>query len=220
MSCSCSGTPRKRETKTPSMIEGFNIMNGGTTRLTASATGISAMYGGGGGGVTRDRPSDARSRASRGDTSASASPATPLTPLSRTSPTATWGPLLWNAIHTLTCYDLSEGMLADCWGDFVDVLVEHLPCAECAGHLREWIAERPLSAEAGIHEWFVDLHNRINLRQQKPEWTGEAVSAHYGRHVDPGITLINLYTGLGDLDDYMDESVSVCLRQIIDVLMQ
>lgn len=195
-------------------------MNGGVTRLTASATGISAMYGGGGGsgGVTRDRPSDARSRSGRGGASASASPATPLTPSSRTSPTATWGPLLWNAIHTLTWYDLSEGMLADCWCDFVDVLAEHLPCAECAGHLREWIAERPVVA-AGAHEWFVDLHNRINVRQQKPEWTADAVTAHYGRHVDSGIALINLYTGLAELDDYMDEAVSGRLRQLIDVLM-
>jgi hypothetical protein len=216
MSCSCSGTPRKRETKTTSMIEGFNIMNGGTTRLTASASGISVMYGTGSssGGVTRDRPERRRG----GIGGASASPATPLTPVSRTSPTATWGPLLWNAIHTLTWYDLSDGVLEGCWDHFVDVLVEHLPCAECAGHLREWIAERPLVA--GAHGWFVDLHNRINVRQQKPEWTAAAVGEHYGRHVDPGITLINLYTGLGDLDDYMDEAVSVCLRQIIDVLMQ
>lgn len=217
MSCSCSGTPRKRETKTTSMIEGFNIMNGGVTRLTASASGISAMYGargtgGGGGGVTRDRARGGGTER-RGGLSAS-----PVTPVTRTSPTATWGPILWNAIHTLTWYDLSDGVLEGCWDHFVDVLVEHLPCAECAGHLREWIVERPLVA--GAHEWFVDLHNRINVRQQKPEWTAAAVGEHYGRHVDPGITLINLYTGLGDLDDYMDEAVSVCLRQIIDVLMQ
>ena len=187
MSCSCSGTPRKRETKTTSMIEGFNIMNGGMTRLTASATGISAMYGGGGGGgMTRDRPSDARSRGAE-----RRSPGTPLTPSSRTSPTATWGPILWNAIHTLTWYDLSDGVLEGCWDHFVDVLVEHLPCAECAGHLREWIVERPLVA--GAHEWFIDLHNRINVRQQKPEWTAAAVGEHYGRHVDPGITYRCVY---------------------------
>ena len=194
---------------------------GGATRLTASATGISAMYGGGGGGgggVTRDRPIPER----RKGTSTSTSPATPLTPSSRTSPTATWGPLLWNAIHTLTWLDLSEGVLTGCWCDFVDVLMEHLPCAECAGHLREWIAERPFVADtaAAVHEWFVDLHNRVNARHQKPEWSAEAVATHYGRHVDPGIALINLYTSLGDLDDYMDEVVAGRLRQMIDVLMQ
>lgn len=193
-------------------------MHGGSTRLTASAKGFSAMYSGAGaGGMTRDRPlPDARGRTWG---SASVSPATPLTPLTRTSPTATWGPLLWNAIHTLTWYDLSEGCLEDCWCGFVDVLVEHLPCEECAGHLREWITGRPLIA-VGVHEWFVDLHNWVNVRQQKPEWTVAAVAAHYGRHVDLGIVLINLYTGLGDLDDYMDESVSGRLRQMIDILMQ
>lgn len=198
---------------------------GGSPRLTASATGISAMYGGGsggGGGVTRDRPSDARSRNRRGGpSSTSTSPATPLTPSSRTSPTATWGPLLWNAIHTLTWYDLSEGALTDWWCEFVNMLVEHLPCEECATHLRKWIVERPfvIDTSEAVHEWFVDLHNCVNARHQKPEWNATTVANHYGRHVDTGIALINLYTGLADLDDYMDESVSERLRQMINVLM-
>lgn len=213
MSCSCSGTPRKRDTT--SMIEGFG---GLATRLKATASGFSAMYSGGGGGVTRDRPERRRGDL-LGSTSTSTSPATPLTPLSRTSPTSTWGPLLWNAIHTQTWYDLSDGVLTECWSGFVDLLVEHLPCAECAGHLRKWIEERPFSA-ALAHQWFVDLHNQINVRQQKPEWNAADVGEHYGRHVDTGIALINLYTGLGELDDYMDESISERLRQMIDVLMQ
>ena len=103
----------------------------------------------------------------------------------------------------------------------MDLLVEHLPCAECAAHLREWIAERPFVVDTpgAVHDWFVDLHNLINVRQKKPVWTADAVAAHYGRHVDSGIALINLYTGLTDLDDYMDESVSGRLRQMIDVIM-
>ena len=104
----------------------------------------------------------------------------------------------------------------------MDVLAEHLPCAECAAHLREWIAERPFVVDTpeAVHDWFVDLHNRINVRQQKPAWAADAVTAHYGRHVDSGIALINLYTSLGELDDYMEEAVSGALRQMIDVLMQ
>lgn len=189
-------------------------MHVGGTRLTASATGITAFYGrgtgGAGAGVTRDRPVKQRG-----------SPATPRTPTTRVSPTATWGPLLWNAIHTLTWYDLSAGVIpADCWREFVGLLAEHLPCPECAGHLRAWIAEQPMGNGLSVHQWFVDLHNRVNERQRKTVWTAAAVAEHYGARVDPEIGLINLYTATADLDDYMDESVSGCLRQMIDLLLR
>ena len=100
----------------------------------------------------------------------------------------------------------------------METLVEHLPCAECAGHLREWVGARPIEP-AAAHQWFVDLHNHVNVRILRQIWSEEMVVARYGSCLDPDIMLINLCPTVDVLDEYMDKAVATSLREMISALL-
>lgn len=192
MSCGCAGSRTRKGPRTPPTV-------------TATAT---AYYG-----VTRDRPVAKRHRGP-------SSPLTPSPPPRGLPPTSViWGPVLWESIHTLSLYDVSENVLKDDWGPLLDLLIAELPCGECATHLREWVAEHPFDGDA---MWFVELHNAVNRRLGKPIWTAEEAGGKFGpnAHVDPDIILINRCTTVGELDSYMSEEISARLRQMFDRLLQ
>jgi hypothetical protein len=205
MSCGCSGGGRTplRETRGP---EGA-----GSPSTRSTVAGPASPFG-----PTRDRPVLRR----RGEPVL-----TPPVALTPPKPTNTiWGPILWSTIHSLTLYDLSATSVigARGWREFVDLLLAGLPCRECTGHLQEWVGGHSLddgAPAAAIHAWFVDLHNAVNQRLQKPIWSLSMVQERYTT-ADPDMMLINLCTSVGGLDEYMEEDVAARLRQMIDLLLR
>jgi len=88
-----------------------------------------------------------------------------------------WGPAFWTVFH-ISAFDLdakagAPGGAARAEREALRSLLVHfpdtLPCGVCASHLREVYAASPLPAEKGAAaRWSVRVHNRVNVRLNKP----------------------------------------------------
>jgi hypothetical protein len=95
------------------------------------------------------------------------------------------GPPLWRSLHAITfaypetaTTEQSQSAVA-----FFDALVPLFPCDKCRPHLAAELQRHPVKDVAGGRDafarWLVDLHNRVNARLGKPQWTFEAAAAEY-----------------------------------------
>lgn len=95
------------------------------------------------------------------------------------------GPPLWRSLHAITfaypetaTTEQSQNAVA-----FFDALVPLFPCDKCRPHLAAELQRHPVKDVAGGRDafarWLVDLHNRVNARLGKPQWTFEAAAAEY-----------------------------------------
>ena len=84
---------------------------------------------------------------------------------------------MWHTLHTLSL-DYSEVPTPEqkqTMSVFLDAIGKLLPCISCREHYQRYVQEYPLSeavqsAEA-LQHWLVRLHNRVNTRLGKPEYT-------------------------------------------------
>ena len=99
-------------------------------------------------------------------------------------PPAVWGPIFWMTIHlTALGYSnspsYSEKRAAK---EFFEGLQFLLPCPICREHYREHITEKPitpfLDSRKALFSWTVQLHNAVNKKLNKPEFT-ETEALHY-----------------------------------------
>jgi len=96
-----------------------------------------------------------------------------------------WGPPLWRGLHIAAIF--SDRMsVRDEWSTLVIVLRNSLPCPECTGHYRAWYISHPFikgnnapDVRKNAHEWFVALHNDVNVRTEKPTMTPDEAAALY-----------------------------------------
>jgi hypothetical protein len=94
-----------------------------------------------------------------------------------------WGPNAWKFLHTVTfAYpsnpSIDQQRAAD---SFFSSLAALLPCSECQTHYTTEIATHPPDSRSGatLSAWLVDLHNRVNTRLGKPQYTyDQAVLAY------------------------------------------
>ena len=102
----------------------------------------------------------------------------------------TWGPNLWGAMHALSfshpieCEDgcnKRAGMFK-----FLESLKSVIPCQECRSEYSQWFDENIktpnsplLSGRDVLASAIVDLHNQVNLRNGKREYTYEEVKKRY-----------------------------------------
>jgi hypothetical protein len=82
---------------------------------------------------------------------------------------------MWKALHTASLLAGSDSMVA-----VANALTQSIPCSECSGHYRFWIASHPLVAGTDMATWFLNLHNVVNQRNGSPTWTMDAMIATYG----------------------------------------
>jgi hypothetical protein len=94
-----------------------------------------------------------------------------------------WGPNAWKFLHTVTfAYppnpSIDQQRAAD---SFFSSLAPLLPCSECQTHYTSELATHPPDTRSGatLSAWLVDLHNRVNTRLGKPQYSYEqAVQAY------------------------------------------
>jgi hypothetical protein len=83
-----------------------------------------------------------------------------------------WGPAGWKFLHSLTfAYPHSPTLEQQRSADsFFESLANLLPCDACQDHYREEFRLRPVDSrsQATLSSWLVDLHNRVNVRLNKP----------------------------------------------------
>jgi hypothetical protein len=94
-----------------------------------------------------------------------------------------WGPPLWRILHTLAerLGNHSQPILATdearAWVMLLRTTEDMMPCAVCRGHYRTWRRDHPIEAmvsqkgedlRAAARHWVWELHEAVNLRNEKP----------------------------------------------------
>ena len=86
-----------------------------------------------------------------------------------------WGTYLWGFIHTISIVDMEHNLdynksaLAQLKG-----LVNSIPCEKCKMHYKqdlEILDTLDLNQKMVLFYWSVDLHNKVNKKLNKMEWT-------------------------------------------------
>jgi hypothetical protein len=88
-----------------------------------------------------------------------------------------WGPYLWGFIHTITIIDYERN---DTYNknirDVLRELKDCFPCPTCKDKYIDYLSKLDnldLSKPMVLFRWSVDLHNAVNIKLNKPQWTYE-----------------------------------------------
>ena len=123
--------------------------------------------------------------------------------------TEAWGPPLWYSIHfvalgygrrrlggvkendsfaavtpeNVQALAVSDDDESHAYIAFYESLAAVIPCKKCAAHYREELARNPvrhhLRDNMDLFAWTVSLHNAVNARLGKPEWSLDRALRHY-----------------------------------------
>lgn len=74
-----------------------------------------------------------------------------------------WGKFLWPYIHTLALMD--SPIVIEC----IKNVAATIPCGTCRLEFEKALID--ITIEQNIFEWTVVLHNNVNKRLGKPEWS-------------------------------------------------
>ncbi len=98
-----------------------------------------------------------------------------------------WGPYFWGTIH-ITCLgapEVFDDFDKQAYANFFNTLPFVLPCGSCGKHFFETLQVEPvesaLSSKYTLFAWSVRVHNIVNKRLQKPEWTLDQSLEHWNR---------------------------------------
>lgn len=96
-----------------------------------------------------------------------------------------WGPALWRFLHAASfSYSTSpDWQQQSAMRQFLTSVGTILPCAICRKHYQEYITENLSDASVRSREtliaWILELHNSVNRRTGKDEWSLERVKRVY-----------------------------------------
>lgn len=88
-----------------------------------------------------------------------------------------WGPPAWKFIHLLTLNYPNTPSFEDKYKykEFIIALQRVLPCYTCSQHFEKKIKDTNfndiLKSRESLFEWFVDVHNDVNKRNNKKLWS-------------------------------------------------
>ena len=95
-----------------------------------------------------------------------------------------FGPSFWGALH----YACLVPENPDKVKEFIALYPYVLPCIGCREHFNQVLQEFPIPAEDDsktLFEWSVMVHNLVNVRLGKPEFTAEEALKHWGTLKEP-----------------------------------
>lgn len=99
-----------------------------------------------------------------------------------------WGPAFWfiNHLGSLSAPEIIPTEKRDKYWGFIDGIPEMVPCTDCKQHAREFVdTHRPYknmicSSRDNLVKFFVDFHNKVNERNDKPMITYEEIYRMFG----------------------------------------
>lgn len=102
-----------------------------------------------------------------------------------------WGPYAWYLFHTVTY--AYQTLLADYYYYFFHLLPRIFPCENCGQHYQAHIEKHPppTQNQEALVNWLIDVHNRVNKFQKKPQLTSEEAYPLY--HVDGQLVVNHHY---------------------------
>ena len=88
-------------------------------------------------------------------------------------PPTKWGPYFWATLHIacLSCQDYKA------LAEFVEGYMYIIPCLSCRQHFEQVLVENPVPESGDFFKWSVDVHNIVNKRLGKPEFSYEDAMA-------------------------------------------
>lgn len=148
--------------------------------------------------------------------------------------TSVWGAILWRALHAASMAADNRSQI-DAWHGVAEALRTGLPCPDCSAHYNAWYNAHPLKFSAVVAPtrlmnpmararvrrtapapiqattvgWVLDLHNNVNQRLGKPEWSFDQVMSAYG---DKAAAKAALQALRGVIGDNLFDALSVFLR--------
>jgi hypothetical protein len=124
-----------------------------------------------------------------------------------------WGPPLWIALHSLA--EITEDVVV--WEQLLAAVEATMPCPECKGHFAAWRIAHPLTSvvdvngltvSESVRSWLLALHNDVNRRTGKPEWTVEQLGAGIYRPE-------RVRDVLGDIREYISSGFADALDRFL-----
>jgi hypothetical protein len=89
-------------------------------------------------------------------------------------PPSKWGPHFWTTLHIacLACEDYKTIVV------FVEGYKDIIPCLSCRQHFETVLEENPVPEAGDYFKWSVDVHNIVNVRLGKPQFSYEDALAN------------------------------------------
>jgi hypothetical protein len=98
-------------------------------------------------------------------------------------PKNSWGPVIWNFIHTISIIDFLENeMYVNQVKKYLQSVFNILPCEHCCETYKIWIDKLDtidINERMVLFKWSVDLHNEVNQKLNKQTWTYEQAVEHW-----------------------------------------
>ena len=89
-------------------------------------------------------------------------------------PPTKWGPHFWMALH-IACLGCQDYKIIS---GFVEGFKAVIPCLSCRLHFDSVLTENPVPEAGDFFKWSVDVHNIVNKRIGKPEFSYEDAFAN------------------------------------------
>ena len=100
-------------------------------------------------------------------------------------PPTVWGPFFWHTMHIIAIGYSKHPTYTDkkCAKEFFESLVFLIPCSVCREHYKEHLTNKPitpfLDSREDLLKWTIDIHNKVNVVTNKPQWTEQEVMKYY-----------------------------------------
>jgi hypothetical protein len=100
-------------------------------------------------------------------------------------PPTVWGPFFWHTIHIVALGYPKNPTYTDkkCAKEFYESLAYLLPCSLCREHYQEHLKKNPintfLDSRTDLIKWTIEIHNQVNKKLGKTEWSLEEVLTYY-----------------------------------------
>ena len=95
-----------------------------------------------------------------------------------------WGSFVWKFIHKIA--SITPSVLD--FKNFINTLVQTLPCEKCVNHAKEYVNTHPIIQNTNVFEWSHAFHSHVNQLLSKPDLTLENAIIMYpppNRHTIP-----------------------------------
>ena len=107
-----------------------------------------------------------------------------------------WGPGGWTFLHTITFNYPNNPSVQDKQNHFIffDTLKHVLPCEKCKKHYKENSKDLKdnLNSRDDLVKWLIDIHNDVNIKNNKPAWSYADVYNKYQNMYNPSNTINNI----------------------------
>ena len=96
-----------------------------------------------------------------------------------------WGPHGWYFLHSITLAYPDNPTENDktIYKNFFESLKDILPCDKCRVHFNQTLMTYPienhLQNKESLFKWLVDVHNRVNIDNDKREYTYDEITELY-----------------------------------------